>query len=340
MPAFLPALMWGATLVPQIPGLTRGASNSFGVVADAASKNGLRGIVNAYTSGDVGKAYYTGMMAGGGGLLAPSKGQTGQAGGTTKRWDPVNGYQLPKAGTGSTSRFAPGKYSATGAPIDPNTGQTRTYNIVDPGSKLEPDVNPAPTLAATSAEIELVDTEKAQRAAQAAAAYKAKQDEDARLAEIHKGYKTMREFGGEPVVTQEYMEQDAMREWAKANPQLAQKLIDKHGLSKDGIFGKESEGNMQYSPVTPLAPITPAPVMTADATFSPASNSIFNTASNINIENLGNVAGLNPQPVQSGFFKAGDAAVAAMPAISALSNTIDMDPEKYREVFSRLSQKN
>lgn len=334
----LPALM----VAPYAREISRGTTNAIGALVDATKDPSL---VKNLMDGGLRKAFYTGVVAGGNGFFVPSQGQTGQAGGTTKKWDRINGYQLPKAGTGTNSRFGSLQYTATGAPIDPNTGQTRTGNIVDPATLLEPaDTSPVatvspPVVTDTQDHDHSHDTKQAQRAVQAAAAYKAKQDEDARLAEIHKGYKTMREFGGEPVVTQEYMQQDAMREWAKANPTLAQKLIDKHGLSKEGIFGKETDGNMIYSPTTPLAPVTPAPVMTTDATFSPVSNSVFNVASNINIENLGNMAGLNPQPVQSGFFKAGNAAVAAMPEVSALASTISMDPDKYRKVFEASKQK-
>lgn len=335
------AFLLGASIVPSIPALFRGTSNTI-----SAFGQGLQDPAYAkrLLNGGASKAFYTGMMAGGEGFLTPSQGQRGQAGGVTKKWDRINGYQIHNDKTGSTSRFASGKYDANGAPID-SLGQRRTGNIVDPATLLEPPDAVTPVAAVAPAVVTEThdhshDAEQAQRAVQAAAAYKAKQDEDARLAEIHKGYKTMREFGGEPVVTQAYMEQDAMREWAKANPTLAQKLIDKHGLSKEGIFGKENEGNMIYSPTTPFAPVTPAPVMTADATFGPVSNSVFSVASNINIENLGNIAGLNPQPVQSGFFKAGSAATAAMPEVGPLANAISMDPEgRYAKVFSKLKER-
>lgn len=333
-----PFVLAGLSVLPQVPAVLRGFTNTASAVGDAFKKGGLGGAIGEYTSGDAAKAYYSGMMTGGDGITAPLPGAKKIVGGQTKYWDPVNGYQLLKT-KGTSTREAPIKYTDKGAPMDPNTGQTRTGNIVNPALLLEPDDQDQVTVAAVSQPVveETVDTSKAIEAARLAAGYQKAKKEDDQLYDIHKGYKTMREFGGEPVVTQAYMEQDAMREWAKANPTLAQKLIDKHGLSGEGIFGKEPEGGTMYSPTTPLGPITPAPIMTATANFSPVSNSTFSTNSNINIENLGNMAGLNPQPVQSGFFKAGNVATSAMPMVNALSNAVSMDPDgRYSEVFKKL----
>ena len=213
-----PFVLAGLSVLPQVPAVLRGFTNTASAVGDAFKKGGLGGAIGEYTSGDAAKAYYSGMMTGGDGTTAPLPGAEKIVGGQTKYWDPVNGYQLLKT-KGTSTRKSPIKYTDKGAPIDPNTGQTRTGNIVDPASLLEPDDQDQVTVAAVSQPVveETVDTSKAVEAARLAAGYQKAKKEDDRLYDIHKGYKTMREFGGEPVVTQAYMEQDAMREWAKAN---------------------------------------------------------------------------------------------------------------------------
>jgi hypothetical protein len=335
----IPGIVWGVlSMLPQLPALSRGFTNTASTVSDAFKKKGLAGVIDSYASGDAGKAYYSGMMTGGNGLMAPQKGDPQTVSGQVKFWDPVNGYQL-KDTKGTSTRVSPIKYSATGAPIDPKTGQTRTGNIVDPATVVdEPE-----TLATVSPPVieEVVDTSKAQAAAKAAVTYQKAKKEDDRLLELHKGYKTMREFGGEPVVTQEYMEQDAMREWAKANPLLAEKLIKEKGLSKEGIFTEN--GNAAPAPAgSPLfGGVLNASQNIAFPVMASSQGAISPGAS------IGNLAGLTGSVLgssnsKSGFYRATDAPVVEMPEVGPSGNPIAIDdPEgKYAKVFAMLSGKN
>ena len=333
-----PFLLTGLTLAPQLPAIGRGFTNTASAVGDAFKKGGIGGAINAYTNGDAAQAYYAGMVAGGDGLVAPTKGDKKVVGGQVKYWDPVHGYQLLNT-TGTSTKKSPIKYTADGAGIDPNTGQTRTGNIVDPATLIESDSS---TLASVSPAVveEVVDTSKAIEAAKLAAGYQKAKKEDDRLLDIHKGYKTMREFGGEPVVTQEYMEQDAMREWAKANPLLAEKLINEKGLSKEGIFGNSNEtapspnGSPLFGRVLTASQNVAFPAMASSpVTITPGAS-------------IGNLAGLTGSVLggsnsRSGFYKTSDTPVVEMPEVSPSGNSIAIDdPEgKYRKVFALLSSR-
>lgn len=301
-------------LIPSVIPLLRGASNTGAGAIEAIQKNGLGGLSDFYTSGNAGKSYYAGIMASDG-ILAPKKGNTKSVGGQLKQWDPIYGYQLPNT-KGTSTRVSPIQYTDKGAPIDPNTGQTRTGNIFVPPLEAEPTLTPV--LASVSPEkaetVELVDPEKARAAAAAAEKYKKDQ---AAILDAHKNYKTMREFGGEPVVTQDYMEQDAMKIWANANPELAKKLIEKHQLDSSGIFSKPGESNMPIPEETPFTGAT-----TVAQLLNTGSNPVSWTTSTA--EPIGNLAAVfKNSGDKSRFLYDSNVQLAPMPMANAVSSTVE-----------------
>lgn len=317
------AIPWAAlSLIPAVPPLLRGASNNLASTFKALQDKGLAGVAQHYLSGNAARSYYTGMLDETGNIFTvPKIGDVQDVAGQRKRWDGINGWQLPNT-TGTSTRESPIKYGPNGAPIDPNTGQYRTGNISVPS--LEPDP-PAPDNTPTLASVppkaehrEVIDPEKARAAVAAAEKYK---KEQADILEAHKNYKTMREFGGEPVVTQDYMEQDAMKIWANANPELAKKLIEKHQLNAGDIFSKPGESNMPVPKETPFTGAT-----TVAQLLSP--NSTGTNWNNLSTEPVGNISGLFSNP-ESILGQAGDKnkffytskIPTAMPMVDATVNT-------------------
>jgi hypothetical protein len=301
----LPALL----VAPFAKKISRGTTNAISTLVDATRNPTLaKGLLN----GGLGKAFYTGVVAGGDGFLVPSQGEIGQAGGARKKWDRINGYQLPDT-KGTSTRVSPIKYRDDGAPLDPNTGQARTGNIYVPPLEAEPPVL-ASVPPAKEEPVVLEDPEKARAAAAAAEKYK---KEQAAILDAHKNYKTMREFGGEPVVTQDYMEQDAMKIWANANPELAKKLIEKHQLDAGDIFTKPGESNMPVPEETPFTGAT-----TVAQLLSTNSNPI--TWTNPTAEPIGNLAGIFKNTGdKSRFLYDSNVQLAPMPMARAVASTVE-----------------